>query len=62
MSPGSATPLFDHDRFLQGGIPKYDVSADGQRFLLADPVEDGAESSVHVVQNCYEEFCGRDQD
>ena len=42
----------------------YDVSADGQRFILAERVGEGGEApepSIRVVMNWYEEFRGREQ-
>ena len=47
------------------GHAPYDVSADGQRFILAEPVEEGADApapSIRVVMNWYEEFRDRQQD
>jgi hypothetical protein len=48
------------------GAPKYDVSADGQRFLTVAPVQDdGGEEptppKISLVQNWYEEFRDREQ-
>ena len=43
----------------------YDVSADRQRFILAEPVAEGAEApepSIRVVQNWFAEFRDRQQD
>ena len=44
--------------------PRYDVSADGQRFLTLAPVddEDAPPPVIRVVQNWYEEFRDREQD
>ena len=43
---------------------QYDVSADGQRFVVIEDVEDEQASrpSIHIVQNWYEEFRDREQD
>ena len=53
---------------------QYDASADGQRIVLAEPVEEEASTpppdhragelgrTIHVVQNWYEEFRAREQD
>ena len=64
FSVDSATRLFEHPGLRSGyTYPSYDVSADGQRFILAEPVELGAdapEPSIRVVQNWFAEF--RDQD
>ena len=68
FSVGSATPLFGHPGLgLGAGLDSapYDVSADGQRFILAEPVGEGAdarEPSIRVVQNWFEEFRDREQD
>ena len=47
------------------GGRSYDVSADGQRFVMTMPVGDGDEESappsIRVVQNWYEEFRDREQ-
>ena len=60
FSAGKVTRLFDHPSLTRSFYPQYDVSADGQRFLLAAPVEvEGAEPSIRVVQNWFEEFRGR---
>ena len=66
FSVGGATRLFEHPGLLPGGnYAPYDVSADGQRFILAEPVGEGADAparSIRVIQNWYEEFRGREQD
>ncbi len=65
FSVGSATRLFEHTGLLPGGnYAPYDVSADGQRFILAEPVGEGADApelSIRVVMNWYEEFRDREQ-
>ena len=63
FSVGAATRLFEHPG-LRGErlFPQYDISADGQRFILAETVGLGADApkpSIHVVQNWFAEF--RDQ-
>jgi len=62
---GPATRLFEHPGLRPGGnYAPYDVSADGQRFILAEPVGAGGEApepSIRVVQNWYEEFRDRQQ-
>ena len=66
FSVGSATRLFEHPGLRPGiNYAPYDVSADGQRFILAEPVGEGAEAlepSIRVVQNWYEEFRDGEQD
>ena len=63
FSVGSATRLFEHPDVRPGN--GYDVSADGQRFVLAESVGEGTdapEPSIRVVQNWYDEFRDREQD
>ena len=43
-------------------VPEYDVSADGQRFVVAQPVGEVSEPKIRVVQNWHEEFRDREQD
>ncbi len=65
FSVGSATRLFEHPGLgLATNYAPYDVSADGQRFILAESVEEGADAqpSIRVVQNWFAEFRDRDQD
>ena len=61
---GSVTRLFEHASLAAGlYIAQYDVSADGERFLLAEPV--GAETqepSIRIVENWFTEFKDRQQD
>ena len=38
--------------------PSYDVSADGQRFVIAEPLEDAPPPVIRVVQNWAAEFQG----
>ena len=66
FSVGSATRLFEHPGLIGGTeYPSYDVSPDGQRFILAEWVGAGGESpepSIRVVQNWFAEFRDREQD
>lgn len=43
---------------------RYDVAADGSRFAFVEPVypEESNRPAIHVVENWYEEFRGREQD
>ena len=65
FSPGTPKLLF-RDRWLRSSYQKqrYDVSADGQRFVLTERVEDesGQRPTIRVVQNWYEEFRDRERD
>ncbi len=66
---GQPTKLFqsaDLNSVGGGGAPRYDVSADGQRFLtvasvLDDDEEETASPKIRLVQNWYEEFRDRNQ-
>ena len=62
--PGSPRALFSHDA-LRTGIarPRYDVAAGGDRFLLAEPDagDEGLQPEIHIVENWFAEFRGREQ-
>ena len=45
-----------HTGAQYGGFTRYDVSPDGQRFLVVEPVGDQPDPSIIVVQNWFEEF------
>jgi Tol biopolymer transport system component/predicted Ser/Thr protein kinase len=64
FSPGTPKLLF-RDRSLRSPFPKqqYDVSADGQRFVLIGEVEGESSkpAAVRVVQNWFAEFKNRKQ-
>ena len=66
FSVGSATRLFEHPGLRPGSnYAPYDVSADGQRFVLAEPVglvADAPAPSIRVVMNWFAEFRDRQQD
>ena len=66
FSIGSATRLFEHPGLREGfNYAPYDVSVDGQRFILAEPAGEGAEApepSIRVVMNWFAEFRERGQD
>ena len=65
FSVGSSTSLFQHPSLTTlAPYPVYDVSADGQRFILAEVVGEAAdapEPSIRVVQNWFAQFRGREQ-
>ena len=66
LSAGSVEPLFEHSG-LRGASSTYDVSPDGQRFVVVEDVEseEGKEAkppSIHIVENWFEEFKDREQD
>ncbi len=63
FSPGEPTRLFDATGLSEGdNSPGYDVSPDGQQFIIAQPVGDPPRPSISIVQNWYEEFRDREQD
>jgi len=57
-----AVPLFDHPRAFVGRGLRYDVSQDGQRILLSEPLAElDSKPSIVVVENWYEEFRDRER-
>ena len=62
FSVGDATRLFQSDYFRASEWHGYDVSADGQRFVIPESVEGAEPPAIRVVQNWYEEFRDREQD
>ena len=63
FSFGSAKRLFSSPSLVeQWPHPAYDVSADGERFVLIEPVGGPQPAAIRVVQNWYEEFRDRGQD
>jgi Tol biopolymer transport system component len=62
---GLPQKLFSSDSLVRrrGRELNYDVTPDGERFVIAEPVAEGAENSkpvVRVIQNWYEEFRDRE--
>ena len=65
FSVGPAMRLFEDPSLGSGEPPTYDVSADGQRFVTTERLEDPEPRpppAIHVVENWYEEFRDREQD
>ena len=62
FTTGTTTPLFQRASFGSGG--PYDVSADGQRFVVVESLEpvQAEPPSIRVTENWYEEFRDREQD
>ena len=60
FSAGSTRKLFQ-TQFSPGLSTKYDVSADGQRFVLAARVGEEVPLVIRVVQNWFAEFKDRQQ-
>ena len=64
LSIGAPRKLFESRSLLRKELSdiNYDVSADGQRFVVVEAVETKeADFKAHVVQNWYEEFREREQ-
>ena len=60
FSAGSASRLFEHPRLARSFYPQYDVSADGERFVIADQAgEAGLGARIQVAQNWLSGFEGR---
>lgn len=64
FSAGSPVRLFQDNRLIQtSNNPRYDVTADGQRIIMFERVEEEGErppASIHIVENWYEEFRDRE--
>jgi len=62
FSPGSPRALFAKAGLLTNTpFSRYDVAADGMRFLITDVLTHQDPLSIHVVQNWYEEFRSPEQ-
>ena len=63
FSIGKTTRLFDHPGLRPGfNYAPYDVSADGERFILVEPITETGETpkpTIRVVENWAEEFRDR---
>ena len=63
FSPAAAQPLFEDKTAFAGRGQQYDVTPDGQRFVVIETLGDAdAGQAIHVVENWYAEFRGRQQD
>ena len=64
FTSGAATRLFQDAYLLGLDASRYDVSGDGRRFVLPEPVAGAEEKppSIHIVQNWYEELRDREQE
>ena len=56
FSTGQKRVLFRSESFLGSYNPQYDVTENGQRFVVAEPFVEDAPAAIRVVQNWYEEF------
>lgn len=57
FSPGAPMPLFSHTGFGRWLDPNYDVSPNGERILLPEPVGGpGTDGALRVSQNWFAEF------
>ncbi len=61
FSRGSERRLFDDRDAALGRGHHYEVSADGQRFVMVETLVKPPPPLIRVVQNWYEEFRGREQ-
>jgi len=61
FTSGATTRLFQHPNLRAPVEHRYDVSRDGQRFVLVETVEseEAKASSIHVVENWLAEFRDR---
>ena len=61
FTTAATTRLFQHSDLRATAEYRYDVSADGQRFVLVETVEseEAKPPSIHVVQNWFAEFRDR---
>ena len=48
---GTATPLFQTQVPSAASANRYDVTADGQRFLVNSPAQSGKEAPFNVILN-----------
>ena len=63
FSVGAAQPLFEDKTAFASRGQQYDVAPDGQRFVIVETLGDaGGGQAIHVVENWYEEFRGRERD
>ncbi len=64
FTSGAVTRLFQDADLLGGDDPRYDVSGDGRRFVLREPVAGAEEKppSIHIVQNWFAEFRDRQRE
>ena len=56
FTAGNPEVVFEGDYVLERGGPNYDVSPDGERFLMIRPVEGTSATPQVVVQNWFEEL------
>ena len=61
FTTGATTRLFQHPNLRATVEHRYDVSRDGQRFVLVETMEseEAKAPSIHVVENWFAEFRGR---
>jgi hypothetical protein len=56
FSVGKPTRLFEQPTITRRTGQQYDVSRDGQRFVVIEPVGAEASNAIRVVQNWFAEF------
>ncbi len=61
FSVGKATRLFEQPGITRRTGQQYDVSRDGKRFVVIEPVGADASNAIRVVQNWFAEFRNKNQ-
>ena len=56
LTVNSQNKLFRHAGLRGAWVSPYDVSADGQKFVVVETLEEESPPTIRVVQNWYEEF------
>ena len=59
ISVGKAVRLFEQKGITRDAGQQYDVSADGQRFVVSEPIGGETSTAIRVVQNWFVEFRNR---
>ena len=64
FTSGAVTRLFQDANLIGEYFALYDVSADGRRFVLPETVAGAEEKppSIHIVENWFAEFRGRQRE
>jgi hypothetical protein len=59
LSVGQPRRLVEYSHLFPIYSASYDVVADGQRFVMREPVDEPPQPVIRVVQNWFEEFWDR---
>ena len=59
LSVGQPGRLFTSAGLTRFAFPMYDVFADGQRFVMSEPIGEPPPATIRVVENWFEEFRDR---